>query len=178
MTRHVFNLRAHFFALLPQKRSGGLPKSVALAIWFRMSRPLTTHGLSDSMLHCSTNRTYWSLFLSFACRLHSPSIANACTLRPFRLAALCTLNSKSNTWGGGWGKWVGCGPWMLLATTDDPRLAPKPNVMALGPHGSFPHVRECIGRPNTRFIGNEITKSTMYIHNISGTTLSQSTVGP
>ena len=54
----------------------------------------------------------------------------------------------------------------------------KDIVMTLASYRSFPRVRECIRRPNTRFIGIEIIKSTMDIHNISGTTLSQRTMGP
>ena len=50
-------------------------------------------------------------------------------------------------------------PSALLCLTDPHQpttcYAPKP-------YGSSPHTRECVGRPNKRFIGNEITKSTMY----------------
>ena len=109
MTRPIFDLQGPFFTLLPQKCSGELSKSVALAIWLRMSHPLTTRGLSDSMLHCSTSSTYWSLVLPFnflasfplsGCCLHTTIVAILlCYARLFQHPALVAMQTQGEVQG-------------------------------------------------------------------------------
>ena len=110
MTRHVFDLHAHFFTLLPQKRSGELPKSVALAIWFWMSCPST--NARAERLHTALLNQQDLLVLSSVLRLSASFPLSGYCLRATAVAILpccASLIQNPALEVGGWGWWVVCG---------------------------------------------------------------------